>query len=234
MQALLESAPSAEPLTRCMGQLELGPLLGARPGVIWKLAQAAARLRTGGQKLTKQLRLAVEEVASDSGAAPPTDADGKAAVFVRGVLRQGAREDEGSGEGGVAVGAVGCKLAQSVFALPRAQSEPLLVSLAALSPAQLITVARHPHGSRTLEAACATIVSAAPATGGGKGGKGDSGKGKGKGKGKGGEGEGKGGGGAAGDAGGAGGAGPGAKLLQRLWQVTPTVAPTTFIYELTD
>ena len=40
VQALLESAPSAEPLTRCMGQLELGPLLGARPGVIWKLAQA--------------------------------------------------------------------------------------------------------------------------------------------------------------------------------------------------
>ena len=80
------------------------------------------------------------------------------------MLRQGAREEEAGGEGGVAVGAVGCKLAQSIFALPRAHSEPLLASLAALSPAQLLAVARHPHGSRVLEAACATIVSAAPLT----------------------------------------------------------------------
>ena len=89
MQALLESAPSAEPFARCMGALELGPLLGTRAGVIWKIAQAAARLRTGGQKLTKQLRVAIEEEAAGGGGATPhpTDADGRAAVFVRGVLR---------------------------------------------------------------------------------------------------------------------------------------------------
>ena len=154
MQALLESAPSAEPFARCMGALELGPLLGTRAGVIWKLAQAAARLRTGGQKLTKQLRVAIEEEAAGGGGAPqPTDADGRAAVFARGVLRQGAREEEAGGEGGVAVGAVGCKLAQSIFALPRAHSEPLLASLAALSPAQLLAVARHAHGRLGLPSA---------------------------------------------------------------------------------
>jgi hypothetical protein len=79
-----------------MGALELGPLLGTRAGVIWKIAQAAARLRTGGQKLTKQLRVAIEEEAAGGGGATPggggatphpTDADGRAAVFVRGVLR---------------------------------------------------------------------------------------------------------------------------------------------------
>ena len=58
VQALLESAPSAEPFARCMGALELGPLLGTRAGVIWKLAQVAPT-PTLSSNLTLTLTLAL-------------------------------------------------------------------------------------------------------------------------------------------------------------------------------
>ena len=250
LQQLIEASPSSDDLQKISHELlsedALKALLPGRAGVVWKLAQASARHRSGGQKLVKQLRLALDDAGATAGAA-----DGRASAFARGMLRLGSRsadddvDDAAAGaawaaaEGSakkrqqqqqaagavVAVGAMGAQLAQALFELPRAQAEPLLASMAALSADQLGTLSRHPQGSRVVEAACVCAGGFVAAASEGSGATPGKGAGAHKGKGKGGGGaKGGGSGGGGGGGGGGSGAAAAAQLLSRLWQVATKLA----------
>jgi uncharacterized membrane protein YgcG len=193
VQAMAARAPKQRDLKLLLAELCPGmpALLASRAGVVWRLAQACARLGGGGAILLDALAAtcpATDRLRENDAGEAGGDGGALANLILaigaygggsgsggRGGRGQGGQGNGGRGGagqgggsggrdaaggprdahlgGGVVVGNLGSRILEALLSLPYSQSGAALRSLNSLPAHELLDLARHPVGSRAVEAA---------------------------------------------------------------------------------